>query len=116
MVGRPMHMQRVKIVFAAAATAALIGAPVASAQPTQSGYSQVGGTIQASIPPGPPPPHHNVPPPSPPTSTVTTPSEPSSSSLPFTGLDVGLVVGAGALLVALGLGVRRISRPQSSRA
>lgn len=31
----------------------------------------------------------------------------SSGSLPFTGLDLGLVVGAGAVLLALGLALRR---------
>ena len=31
--------------------------------------------------------------------------------LPFTGLDVALVIGAGALLLALGVGMRRLTRP-----
>ena len=31
--------------------------------------------------------------------------------LPFTGLDLALVVGAGGLLVAMGLGMRRLTRP-----
>jgi hypothetical protein len=31
-------------------------------------------------------------------------------TLPFTGLDVGLVLGAGGLLVAVGLGMRRLTR------
>jgi len=32
------------------------------------------------------------------------------AELPFTGLDLGLVVGGGVLLLALGFGVRRVSR------
>jgi hypothetical protein len=31
--------------------------------------------------------------------------------LPFTGLDVALVLGAGALLLGLGVGMRRLTRP-----
>ena len=31
--------------------------------------------------------------------------------LPFTGLDVALVLGAGALLLGLGMGMRRLTRP-----
>jgi hypothetical protein len=31
--------------------------------------------------------------------------------LPFTGLDLALVIGAGALLLGLGLGMRRLTRP-----
>jgi len=34
----------------------------------------------------------------------------SSSKLPFTGMDIGLVVGAGGLLLAMGFGIRRLSR------
>jgi hypothetical protein len=31
--------------------------------------------------------------------------------LPFTGLDLALVIGAGALLLGLGVGMRRLTRP-----
>ena len=34
----------------------------------------------------------------------------TSSKLPFTGLDLGLVVGAGGILLAMGFGIRRLSR------
>jgi hypothetical protein len=34
----------------------------------------------------------------------------SGSQLPFTGLDVGLIAGAGALLVLLGVGMSRLTR------
>jgi hypothetical protein len=38
----------------------------------------------------------------------------SGGSLPFTGLDVALVVAAGALLAGAGFGMRRLTRPVSS--
>jgi hypothetical protein len=34
----------------------------------------------------------------------------SSGQLPFTGLDIALVVAAGGVLLAMGLGIRRLSR------
>lgn len=38
-----------------------------------------------------------------------------SGSLPFTGLDVALLVGAGGLLLAVGTGMRRLTRgPESA--
>jgi hypothetical protein len=39
----------------------------------------------------------------------------SGGSLPFTGLDVALLAGAGGLLAAVGLGMRRLTRgPESA--
>jgi hypothetical protein len=40
--------------------------------------------------------------------------ESSGESLPFTGLDVALLVGAGGLFVALGFGMRRLTRTSAS--
>ena len=40
-------------------------------------------------------------------------SEPHSS-IPFTGLDVGLVIAAGGVLLAAGYGVRRLSRSNAA--
>jgi hypothetical protein len=37
-----------------------------------------------------------------------------SSSIPFTGLDVALVVAAGGALLAAGFGVRRLSRSDTN--
>ena len=45
--------------------------------------------------------------------TAAAPSAPqavASGSLPFTGLDVGLMIAGGLLLVGFGLGMRRLSR------
>ena len=36
--------------------------------------------------------------------------ETSGSSLPFTGLDIALILGAGGVLTAVGLGTRRLTR------
>jgi hypothetical protein len=36
--------------------------------------------------------------------------------LPFTGLDVAMVIGAGALLLGLGVGMRRLTRPSREAA
>ena len=41
--------------------------------------------------------------------------EVSSSSLPFTGLDVGIVLLAGAALLGVGLVMRRTARPRTTQ-
>lgn len=87
----------------------LTGAQAAMAQSSaQQGYSVPGGVVQTQLNhnPSPPPPT-----PTPPRTPEATTSAKSSGKLPFTGLDIALVVGAGALLMALGFGIRRLSRP-----
>lgn len=65
----------------------LVTASVALAQdPTQSGYGGTGGNIQGDV------------------------EGAGSGSLPFTGLDLLLLAGAGVLLVAAGLTLRRVGR------
>jgi hypothetical protein len=74
--------------FASSVLAYLVLASVALAQePTQSGYGGAGGNIQGDVEGG--------------------------GSLPFTGLDLLLLVGAGALLLAAGLTLRRVGRARS---
>ena len=70
-----------------------ISAPVASAQtsPVQEGYSTTAGVVQTEV---------NSP----------KQQQQSSDELPFTGLDVGFVGLAGAMLLAAGFGIRRLSR------
>jgi hypothetical protein len=85
----------------------LLGAPSAlAASSAQSGYSKPGGIVQTQLDNGGG--DHN------PGAAVSTPEGTtetrSSGSLPFTGLDVVLVVAAGGLLLALGLGMRRFTR------
>lgn len=74
--------------FASVVLASLVMASVALAQdPTQSGYGGTGGNIQGDVEGG--------------------------GSLPFTGLDLVLLVGAGALLLAAGFTLRRVGRARS---
>ena len=99
-------------------TAAIIGATLAVGAPSalaqsssEEGYSQPAGVVQTQLDRNPrptPTPNDRV--------TDETPARPaavqraSSGRLPFTGLDLALVVGAGGMLVALGFGIRRLSR------
>jgi hypothetical protein len=98
-----------KTVIAVLAVSGLAAAaPVASAQstPVQEGYSTPSGVVQTQI-------RNNTPaPPEAATEAKTTVQAPAakSSQLPFTGLDVGLVLATGLLLLAAGLGIRRMSR------
>jgi hypothetical protein len=91
-----------------------VGAPVASAQstdPVQEGYSTPSGVVQTQIE------NHTPKQQSQPVAETAAPKatvqQPSNSQLPFTGLDVGLVLAAGAALLAAGFGIRRITRPNS---
>jgi hypothetical protein len=45
--------------------------------------------------------------------TQRTVEDPGGRSLPFTGLDLALVGGAGIVLFGLGLGIRRVTRPST---
>ena len=91
------------IIAVLAALAVLSFATVAYGQPSVDGYSDEGGQIQTQIDStgGGTPPSG--------TGTGVTASD-AGGSLPFTGLDVALLVGAGGLLVAAGFGMRRLTR------
>jgi len=102
---------RKNIIAGTVSMAMLVGAQAAVAQTSaQQGYSVPGGVVQTQLTHTP---SHHQPPHA--TTEVFTPeattSEKSSGKLPFTGLDIALVVGAGGLLMALGFGIRRLSRP-----
>jgi len=77
-----------------------VGAPVATAatSPVQQGYSTTAGVVQTQV---------NSP-------KEQTQAQSPSSDLPFTGLDVGLVGAAGAMLLGAGFGIRRLSRTSST--
>jgi hypothetical protein len=69
----------------------LVTASVALAQdPTESGYGGTGGNIQGGVEGA---------------------GGTGSGSLPFTGLDVLLILGVGGALVGAGLATRRLTRP-----
>jgi hypothetical protein len=99
-----------KVLAGTISAAMLFAAPPAfGVTSAQSGYSKPGGIVETQIQnsggggdnPG---------------SVVSTPeratqAKSNGGSLPFTGLDLVLVVAAGGLLLGLGLGMRRLTRP-----
>lgn len=74
--------------------AALGSVALAATGPSVAGYGGEGGTTQAGL--------GGV--------SGTPAQETVSGTLPFTGLDLGLIVAAAVLLVVLGFGLRRIGR------
>jgi hypothetical protein len=108
-----MRLKKTTIAGLAVAMLA-VGAPVAGAQgtnPVQDGYSQPQGVVQTQI--------ENKTPQRQPAANVANSAPKAAvqqrgSQLPFTGLDVGLVLAAGAVLLAAGFGIRRMTRPTGS--
>ena len=109
MVGRPLMQLRNIVIGALCCIAMLVAAPSAfGAQ----GYVIPGGSIEQQVDGHNPPcadsaesqcePPHNPPP----------AVHEAASKLPFTGLDIGLVVAAGAVVLAMGFGIRRLSRSE----
>lgn len=117
-------MTKISTLVVAALAFSLALAPAVSAQSTLDGYSDVGGTVQDKV---------NTPPDNGVAGTQETGGEPTSDqqpvsdeqpsgdvasdvvssdddSLPFTGLDVALLLTAGGLLLLLGIGMRRLTR------
>ena len=91
------------IIAVLAALAVMSFATTALASPSIDGYSDTAGQIQTQVKDD-----GGTPPPS--AAATVTPDD-GGSTLPFTGLDVALLVGAGGLLVAAGFGMRRLTRP-----
>jgi hypothetical protein len=100
-----------QLVPLAVVVAALTLAPAALAgEASVSGYSSPAGSVQVNVAGAQEQPSGNVVSTPVPAKTVVT--NRSSSALPFTGLDLGLVVGAGVVLLGLGLGMRQlVQRP-----
>jgi len=97
-----------KVLAGTISAAMLFAAPPAfGVTSAQSGYSKPGGIVETQI--------QNSGGGDNPGSVVSTPEHAtaakSNGSLPFTGLDLVLVVGAGGLLLGLGLAMRRLTRP-----
>ena len=111
MLGRPLRMRLSKtILIGAVCSALMIGAPAAYAvSSAQQGYSTPGGVVQTQVDNGGKTSKSNNSEPATQTPAATT--QTSSGNLPFTGLDVALIVAAGGLLLLVGFGVRRLSRP-----
>jgi hypothetical protein len=105
MVGRPPMRLKTMIVAAIVSASMLIAAP-AFAQTASQGYSKPSGSIEERISTGTTPDPHDPP-------RVEVREETASSGeLPFTGRDLGLIVAAGGVLLAMGLGMRRLSRAE----
>jgi hypothetical protein len=109
MVGRPQFMGGLKKLFMAGIIGALLALPASAiAQSSQGGYNQPGGVVQEQIQAAPAQAEEQVQT-TPARVTAAAPSN-RSAELPFTGLDLALVVGAGGLLLLLGFGIRRFTR------
>jgi hypothetical protein len=90
-----MHLKHL-IVGAAVCAALLVVVPAGVAQTAaQSGYSDPAGSVQQQLGHGEPSAHAGA-------------VNNDAGSLPFSGLDLGLVGGAGGALLAIGIAVRRL--------
>ena len=119
MVGRPHVMGGPHKLFMAGIIGALLALPAsAMAQSATEGYRPPGAAVQEQIQAAPAQAQEQVPPtptptraptPAPAQVTAAAPSR-GAAELPFTGLDLALVVGAGGVLLLLGVGIRRLTR------
>lgn len=82
----------VLVAFAAMSALLVLAVPALAASSAQSGYSTPGAKIQTFVDPN---------------------AHASHATLPFTGLDVIAIVAVGAMLLAVGFGIRRIARAAS---
>jgi len=83
-------VKRLVIIGTCALAALTVYAPIALAQQSSvDGYGGGAGGIQSDV-------------------------EGGGGSLPFTGLDLGLLIGGGLLLLAVGFGLRRLARGSAS--
>jgi hypothetical protein len=89
-------------------SALLFAAPSSFAQTSaQEGYSQPAGSIQQQVGGTEQPPDSQDR-----LSGATPVAAHSGGGLPFTGLDLGLVAAVGVVLLAMGFGIRRLSRSE----
>ena len=97
------------ILVGAICASMLVVAPASAQNAAQSGYSSPKGSIQEQISTRDRDPRRST---TVTTTTNTRTSEASGGDLPFTGLDVMLVMAAGGVLLAMGVGMRRLSRSE----
>jgi hypothetical protein len=106
-------MRLIRIIVAGGLIAALLAfAPAAFAQSSaQNGYSAPGGVVQTQLNnSGPSSSNSQAAPAAQSSAPAATTTTRSSGKLPFTGLDIALIVAAGGVLLAMGFGIRRLSR------
>lgn len=107
MVGRPLMRLRNITVGAVLCIALFVAAGPAYAQSAASGYAEPAGSVQQQLDNGSNDGHKVS------AANVSNDNDSNSGSkLPFTGLDLALVVAAGGVLLAMGLGIRRLSRSE----
>ena len=94
-----------KKVFALLVVMAMLALPAAAFADSGPGYGMPQGTVQTTIQNGTSPKKATQ---SVPAAATSTPAAPQKGSLPFTGLQVGLVAFAGLALVATGVGLRKL--------
>jgi hypothetical protein len=115
MVGRPEFMRGLHKLFAAVIVGAFMALPAgAVAQSSTGGYNQPGGVVQDQIQTQPAQARsdNGTPQSTPAAATSPAPAaKAESGQLPFTGFDLALVVAAGGVLMLLGFGIRRFTRP-----
>jgi hypothetical protein len=106
MVGRPLMRLRNITVGALLSIALFAVAAPAYGQSAGTGYAEPAGSVQQTIDSGSKDAHKVA------ASHVSNDSDNGGGNLPFTGLDLALVVAAGGVLLAMGLGIRRLSRSE----
>ena len=97
---------KTKIVGAALSVALIAAAPAYGQSAVTDGYSQPAGSVQQQLESKSNESHRVVP------AAQTETATETDSKLPFTGLDIALVIAAGGVLLAMGLGIRRLSRAE----
>ena len=90
-----MPRRLLTVVIFTALALSVAASPTLAAQVSQEGYTTPAGVVQSDVASG------------------NTTRSTSGSQLPFTGLDVGLLAGAGAVLVLLGVGISRLARTRA---
>ena len=98
MVGRPMMRLRNITIGLALCVALFVAAPAFGQSSAENGYSQPAGSVQQQVGPS--------------GSEDRSAKSSEGGQLPFTGLDIALVAAAGGVLLAIGFGIRRLSRSE----